>query len=393
MANEHGSDDATNYGRAVSPGESADVAYSALLDLASLSDDELPQALAGHRDFVSPRHVERLIAHAHTTLGSDPRKATRLARLATAVAAALRSPEVDAMEAVRLEGDAWREYASALIEANEYHAARGAIRQAGTFYGIDAARFMRELAILGLLEGRLLHILGDSEHGLLKIEQNGNWLKAFCEDAKMYVKARTIYAYILLEMLRYEEALEVFEQAAELAREEEDGETLVYILNNVGLCNLHLGDHERAPKCFEVALRMFEDLGLRQEMPRVRFNMAHILIARGRYNEAISEFYKSRAEFLRLDLPVDAAGVGLLIASALFLAGRPHAVPALCEEMIATFMSAGLPHEARKALAYLAEANRHGGISSGDVEHVRAFFDRLRDDPAVAFEPPPPHQV
>lgn len=365
------------------------ISFDAIEELAAISEDEFHARAAETPMLRDSMLAQKLIGDAHELLGREPAKALAVARVATRIAACLVAPETETDLALRIEGDAWREYAAAQFELGHFDIALGAVRQADLFYSVSPITMVRESAILGLIRGRIYDALGNSEAGLLEIERSGNMLKGFCDDAKTYVKARTIYASILLSMMRYEEALDVFESSSALAEEEGDTETLAYILNCVGLCAHHLGDQERAQQCFETAMQMFEDLGLKQEIPRSRGGMVLVLIARGRYNEAISELYKNRADFLALRMPILAAEVSLRIVDTLLLANRADDVAPLCQEMINTFLRAKLPREAQKALAYLTEVASQRRVTSVDIEYVRSFVHLLEDRPDHVFEPPP----
>ena len=73
--------------------------------------------------------TRRLIALAHDALSRDPNRAVWISRLAIRAAAA----PID-------EGDAWREYAAALLEVGEYEDAHAAVERARTVYRAAARR-------------------------------------------------------------------------------------------------------------------------------------------------------------------------------------------------------------------------------------------------------------
>jgi hypothetical protein len=130
---------------------------------------------------------------------------------------------------------------------------------------------------------------------------------------------------------------------------------------------------------------MFEDLGLFAEVPRVRKGLVEIAVARGRYNEAISELYKMHNAFLALRLPIIAALVELDVVDLLMVSGRTSDIPALCRKMLATFTEAGLRRNALMALAHIHSLARDGALESDDVQKVRAFLERLSGDPDAPF--------
>lgn len=296
--------------------------------------------------------TRRLIALAHDALSRDPNRAVWISRLAIRAAAA----PID-------EGDAWREYAAALLEVGEYEDAHAAVEPARTVYRAAGGAEHNE-AVLGAIEGRILHELGDSLRGLRRIDDSARTLLRL-NDKKTYVRVRSIYAMVLFNLCRYSEAAETY---AEMVNDY-DTETLAYAVNMIGRCAVKLGDVSRAQQCFETALDMFEQLGLHAEMPRVRKGIAEILLVQGRIHEAISELYKARAEFLAMSLPVMAALVALDIVELLLYVGRTSEIELICAEQ--------LPRSASDAFAGLRDLAGRAAVTGQDVQRVRDFLERL----------------
>lgn len=285
--------------------------------------------------------TRRLIALAHDGLSRDPNRAVWIARLAIRCAGA----EVD-------RGDAWREYAAALLEVGDYEEARTAVSHARDAYRAAGGAAHNE-AVLDAVEGRILHELGDSLRALRRIDASARKLLRL-KDKKTYVRVRSLYAMVLFNLCRYREAADTY---AEMVNDY-DTETLAHAVNMIGRCAVKLGEIERARQCFDTALEMFEELGLRTELPRVRKGIADILLAQGRTHEAISELYKARAEFLAMSLPVVAALVALDIVDLLLRVGRTSEIELLCSD-----------HE---ALARL----RNCTVTVNDVQRVRDVLER-----------------
>jgi hypothetical protein len=160
---------------------------------------------------------------------------------------------------------------------------------------------------------------------------------------------------------------------------------LAYVVSIVGGCRVKLGQLDEGRECIETAIRMFEDLKLFAEVPRVRKGLVDIAVARGRYNEAISELYKMRNAFMALHLPIIAALVELDVVDLLMLSGRTADIPALGKKMLATFSEAGLRRNALMALAHIQALAQDGALASDDVQKARAFLERLSGDPDAAF--------
>jgi tetratricopeptide (TPR) repeat protein len=216
-------------------------------------------------------------------------------------------------------------------------------------------------------EGRILHELGDSMRGLQRIDESARTLLRL-NDKKTYVRFRSVYAAILFNLGRYREAADTYEAMAN----DYDPETLGHAVLMIGRCAVKLGEIERARQCFETALEMFEDLGLRPEIPRVRKGIAEVLLANGRVHEAISELYKARAEFLTMELPVLGALVALDIVELLVTVGRISEIELLCN-----VCPDRLPQQASQAFAALRERAGDACVTEADVQRVRGLLERL----------------
>lgn len=329
--------------------------------------------------------VVRVISRAHELLGKAPTDARSLARLAIRISRRASndgSPDIDL-----IEGDAWRELAAAHLETAEYADAHDAIERSRACYARSKSSRLNA-AILALYEGRTLFELGRWSEALAAVGHGSSELLECRADRKKYVQARTIHASILAGMGQYDAALDVFSDAADLAKQAGDKETLAYIVWNTGLLAAKLDDTARAKRCLDSALRYFERLGLTAEMPHVRAALVVILKQQGRYNEAVSELFKVRAEFLSLGIPVAAAIASLRIVEVLLLSGRTSDVPARCEEMVKTFTAARLPKNLLMALAYLNEAARQDKLKPSDVTYVAEFVEKAENDASRAFTLP-----
>jgi tetratricopeptide (TPR) repeat protein len=344
-------------------------------------DYAIPQL---HDLLVDGSATREVIRRAHAMLGSDPERALWIAHLATILAPRvwLGAARMDAM--IELEGDAFREYAAALLEVGSYACAAEAATLARDSYDVLGPP-VKGLSILDLIEGRILHELGRTNEGLGMVQRGSNMLLVFHDDKESYVKGRTIEAALLFKGERYQEAMAVYAAMSEHAREEDDTELLAYVVSMVGRCRVKLGQFDEGRECIETAIRMFEDLKLFAEVPRVRKGLVEIAVARGRYNDAISELYKMRNAFLALHLPIVAALVELDVVDLLMVSGRTADIPDICSKTLATFTEAGLRRSALMALAHIHALAQDRALAADDVRKVRAFLDRLSSEPDRAF--------
>jgi tetratricopeptide (TPR) repeat protein len=328
--------------------------------------------------------TREVIRRAHALLGSDPERALWIAHLATILAPHVWLGDARMSAMIELEGDAFREYAAAFLEVGSFARAAEAATLARRAYDVLGLS-VKGISILDLIEGRILHELGRTNEGLGMVQRGSNMLLAFHGDKEAYVKGRTIEAALLFKGERYQEAMAVYAAMSDHAREEEDTELLAYVLQMVGRCRVKIGQFDEGRECIETAIRMFEDMKLFAEVPRVRKGLVEIAVALGRYNEAISELYKMRNAFMALHLPIVAALVELDVVDLLMLSGRTADIPALCRKMLATFNEAGLRRNALMALAHIQALARDGALESDDVQKVRAYLERLSGDPNAPF--------
>jgi tetratricopeptide (TPR) repeat protein len=359
------------------------------LGIGEASDEEWEAVTASLAAPFEADIINRVIHRAHQLLARKPHDARRLARLALRM-----TPHINldtCSDPHLVEGDAWRECAAAHLEMAEFADAYDAVCVARACYSRSPSSRINA-AILMLLEGRSLFELGRADEALVAVERGSSELLDSGADRKKYVQARTIHASILVGMGLPGAALDVFSDAADLARKAGDKETLAYILSNAGLCAAKLaakpGDLERAKRCFDSALRYFDNLGLRAEMPHVRAALVTILKQQGRYNEAISELFKVRAEFLSLDIPVAAALAALRIVEVLLLCGRTAEISAICDEMLRTLTAARLEKNLLVGLAYVAEVARERRLEESDVTYVAAFIEKAERDADHTFVKP-----
>jgi tetratricopeptide (TPR) repeat protein len=348
-------------------------------DVGRLSEEGLIDLADECATWLSHSDVVTLIERSYARLHRNPLEAVALARAAVVFADRMRGEPLS-------RADAWRQYALSLVDRGEYAAAIRAADQAGELYAAVHPPAAMEKALLALTRGRALCYLGNAEEALLVIAWAAAVLKPL--NRRKYVGALTMHANALLAMSSFTEAAAIFEEAALLARDDNDVEALAAIINNMGLCYANVGQTESARRYLDTALVHLRALGLKAEIPRNRTAFVKVLICEGRYNRAISELFEIRRIFLdELSMPVLAADTGLWLLDLLYKAGRARDVPGLAQELITIFRSKDLPLEANKAFAYLGAATIRG-LRKDDVLHVRGFVARLLSSPGAIFSPP-----
>jgi tetratricopeptide (TPR) repeat protein len=329
--------------------------------------------------------LQTLIDGSYASLGRNPPYAVNLARLAVKLAEASWEPDQGRNDL--LVGDCWRQYAGALVSSGEYHEARKACDEAESYYTrLISLEPVLERALLNLVRGQALYYLDSAHEALALIDRSAEELREL--NRAKYITARTMQGVVMLGMDRIREAAQVFEEAARLAKQENDTRALCHIVSNIGGCYARLGDITKARRYLAEAIEEFEFLGLKADVLRPQLTLVRLLIQSGKYHTAISTLFSIRQQFLELEMPVLAADTGFWLLDVLFLARRVSQVPSLCAEMIGVFQKAKLPKEAAKALAHFSEAVRQGDIKREDIQHIRDFMIRLEKNPSELFAPP-----
>ena len=352
----------------------------AALDFAPATVDVLTRM---YPDAVTIGVARTLTAKSHTLVKRDPPKAAALALLALRVAESATSPPEFVAGLDTARGEAWMRYAAAVFETGNFPKAWRASERADMYFQL-ASPFppaFRSETTLGLIQGMILHFLGETDRGLVRIEQSANLILAVFQEADKYVEAITIYNAILMRAGRFEEAALRWQEIAALARKEGNSSTLAYIVNNIGRCYLELGKTDEALVCFKTALEMFNQFGLLVEIPDVHLNLAYALRLNKRFAEAILEMYKCRADLAKFGMMFEAAQVSIRIVETQLLAHRDEEIPPVCREAADFFRLAGLPEEARRATECLLEAARTGTLRVEAVREI-SYLTQLRDSPA-----------
>jgi len=94
-------------------------------------------------------------------------------------------------------------------------------------------------------------------------------------------------------MRRYEDAIALFRQALEIARELGDRQAEANLLTNLGLIYTSMRDYSRAEEYFQVALAICRELGNRQAEANLLTNLGTIATDMERYEEAIALFHQA----------------------------------------------------------------------------------------------------
>jgi tetratricopeptide (TPR) repeat protein len=356
-----------------------------LPDLLDLPASVLRQQLRARPELRTAGVVQRLTETAHAALDRYPLRARELTSIAVEQADSLSLPEAARTLAHQLQGLAWREHASALLGLLETDEAQRAIDLARSSFGRMWAG-ERYQATVDLIESGMLHDLGRRDEALLLVRRAAA-VFATVSANEHYIEARMLEARMLREAGDQRACTEVWRATVDMAMQRGDGILMARFESWIGELELREGDPAEAGEFFFAALTVFDEAGLKAAATRARRGLAEAAAARGRIHEAISEFYKVRAELLAAGSVIDAAIVSCKILALLLERGRQGELIALAHTLVGTFCEAGMTQGALEAFTYLRSrtSGDENRLTSDDVVAVRRYFEDLGQRPNARF--------
>jgi len=334
----------------------------------------------------TPGMMQRLIGVAQNALDRYPRQAWELSCIVVEFAPSIEVPRPRILVARRIEAQGWMVHARALRGIGRLAAAAAAVARARELFARTPAHNW-SLATLDLLEAQILHEL-DGPAEALPLVRRASVQLALCNDHDRYLQARMTEAWILWSGGEREAATAVWQVTAELAAGRGDHTLLANLERKIGDFELRHGRAEDAARLLASALATFADAGMTRDVVRVRWSLAEAAAARGRVNEAISEFYKVRAELLATgDSFVQAALASAEILDLLLLAGREEEAAKLAGILVPGFRDR-LGTNALQAFTYLLARAERGELARSDVAAVRRYFEDFPQQPNAWFRGP-----
>jgi tetratricopeptide (TPR) repeat protein len=276
-----------------------------LPDLLDLPASLLRQQLRDHPELRTVGVVQRLTEIAHAALERYPLRARELTSIAVELATSISLPEAAASLAHQLQGLAWREHANALLGLLETDEAQRAIGLARSSFGNMWAG-ERYQATVDLVEAGMLHDLGRRDEALLLVRR-ASAVFAVVSANEHYIEAQMLEARMLREAGDRRASTDVWRATVDVAMQRRDRVLMARFESWIGRFELRHGDPAEASNFFFAALTVFDDAGMKTEAMRARRGLAEAAAARGRIHEAISEYYKVRAELLAAGAVIDAA--------------------------------------------------------------------------------------
>ena len=287
-----------------------------------------------------------------------------------------------------VRGEAWCAHASALRSLGRYEDALHAIVVAVDFFQ-QGMVLAWHIANAEVIEAQILHDMGQRAKALHGIRRAAEMLLMH-GDRERYVQARMIETSMRWDAGQHAAAGQVWSAAAEEALQRGDTVLMAHFDSRIGMFWLQGGSAEAAARHFAAAHESFDAAGMPREAARALWRLAEATAARGRFHEAISEYYKVQALLLADGSAGEAALVSVDIVELLLITGRGHEVLPLVETLVERCTAAGLPWNAIEAWTFVEQRARAGLLTREEIAGVRGHFEALSLRPNAPFHPPEP---
>ena len=376
----------------------------AFADRMSAEDTEaariLPELLAGSREEWMPRlraHpewrtagvVRALVAAMPKILATMPPDALEITGLSTEIADHLDPAACGTATVARVRGAAWRDRGYVFQYMGQFPDAITACDKAERHFATCAVDEY-DRARVGIVRTLTLRAMENVPAAMAAVRTSTATFDAF-SDFNKATAARIAETHLLFSLGEYERATQILLRLEQQVRQTPDANTHARVLANLGYAYWKMGRIEAALGQYEAAAAILDELGIRTESVRVRWNVAAVLASAGRTREAMSRFQILQRTFEDLGMSSEAAVNSLEMAELLLAWNEYAAVEAICRTAMASFQRAGIPYTSRAltALAYIQEAAQQRTATPTLAKHVREYIRRLPQESELLFAPPP----
>ena len=227
-------------------------------------------------------------------------------------------------------------------------------------------------------------------------EEAMRWTRISCAifdaigDKRLGALARLLEGTILYDTGNPAEAERLLRTTIEPLERAKDHASLAFAYLDIGRCNINLGEVKAARAWLEKARAAFARLRMRSEVVRAEWCLAWLRALHEDVAGGLAQLHIARRSFEELEMPTDAALVGLDIVEVLLLRdidGAAAKAAQVCRSIVELFERHGETANARRAIAELREAVQRNSADETDVREVRGFLRRWSNDPRTVFAP------
>jgi tetratricopeptide (TPR) repeat protein len=353
----------------------------------------LPDLLAGPREtWMSNLHrhpelrtagaVRKLLEAVPAARDTMPRDAVELTALATEIADRLPTATP------HLRGAAWRERAYALFYIGDFAAAERALCASESHFNESCASEY-DLARVGIVRALV-------ERGLERYATALDHARESAEQFRLYgdlmkqSSARLAEVHLLFSRCQFDDAYaSLISLKTELTHRYE---AAIYarVVGNLGYCCWKLSRFDDALQYFDQAAQILQEMGNHSEAVRTRWNSARVLASEGCFDAALLRLRVVSREFEHLGMMAAATEASLEVAEILVTCSVFDEAEHICRSAIQRFQQSNLAYTAPAltALALMHEAVRNGTATKKLVSHVREYLRRVPDEPTLLFAYP-----
>lgn len=167
-------------------------------------------------------------------------------------------------------------------------------------YGIEATRLseesndQRSLAEISKLKGDSYYYLYELETSLLNYQQAARLVKYLDGgESAAYGKRLSDVGYCLEQLLRYDEAIEMYQQSLRIARQDKDWQEIIALLNNIGNTYYKQAKYEKSMEYLQQTLQVEEQYGEEANTSTVLNSIAMIYQAWEDHEKTVFYFKKA----------------------------------------------------------------------------------------------------
>lgn len=175
-----------------------------------------------------------------------------------------------------------------------------------------------------------------------------------------------------------EAAIELLRRGLELVDTRQEPRLALAAHHNLILNLNDLGRHEEAAELLEASRPLYQQLGERINLMRLRWLEARLACSRHQLQEAESALHEVREAFIEQSLPHEAALVSLELASLYLEQGRTAEIKHLAEELFGIFQSIDLHRGAFAALILFEKCAQLETVTLALIQDTMTTLARLR---------------
>jgi tetratricopeptide (TPR) repeat protein len=326
---------------------------------------------------------ELLVERARQAVLADPRRAEDLLRLALDVAEQLRPEEhgPGSGEAAKARAWAWLGNASRVL--GDFRQAEAAFQTAELYFSRSWLDPLDE-ALLLELKAPLRRAQHRFEEALELLEDA---IAIYREVNEPHFQGRALLVKGLA--LRYKGDLkgssDCFRTSLFLLDGTREPRLLVSGQYNLIGCLQDAGRNSEALALIPEARKMIEQAGTQADLMRLRWLEGRVLASLGRLAEAEEALAEVRETFVEDGVAFDAALVSLDLATVYLRQDRPFETKLLAAEILPVFQSREIYQEALASLIVFHKAAEREQLTLGLVEEIATYLEEARNNPHLRF--------